>query len=145
VLKIFSRDNVSFKSSIIKISILTFIIWLLFYIISQIDFLIRFVHSYIHEMIVYSWIVAIIVAAFSNYNIQTGGTSRYVTIILGSTTIRMILSVIILIILLLRRPDDKLILIMNFFIVYLSYLLFEIYSIITNLRTFSKNDIKYGK
>jgi hypothetical protein len=58
--------------------------------------------------------------------------------VLGSTTIRMLLSVLIMALLLIGDSENKLLLAVNFFIVYLFYLIFEIYSIITNLRRISK-------
>lgn len=138
------KSRISFFNAFINISIFTLLLWVFFFIFLQIETLSIYVHPYIHEIILYSWIVAIIIAIYSNYILKAGGSSIYVNIILGSTTIRMILSIIILIILLLRTPDKRIILVINFFIVYLSYLLFEIYSIITNLRTFSKKDKNDG-
>jgi len=139
------KSNFTFLGSIIKITILTFSIWLIFFVFKQFDPSSRLVHPYFHEIVLYSFVVAIVVAYFSYFNIKSGGTAKYVTVILGSTTIRMIMSLIILLILLLRNPDNRLTLVVNFLIIYLFYLLFEIYSIITNLRRISKKDNNYGK
>ncbi len=140
----FFKSNLSFLRAFINIAFLTVLLWTLVFLLLKLELFSRFVHPYIHTIMIYSWVVAILVAYFSHIISKIGGTSRYVTIILGSTALRMVLSIILLIILLLRDPEERLILIVNFFIVYLSYLLFEIYSIITNLRTFSKKDNNDG-
>jgi Co/Zn/Cd efflux system component len=133
-----SNGKFSFLNALVNILILTVILWSIFFAVQQINTLSPFIHHYYHEMIIYSAVVALVVAYFSYFNINSGGPAKYVTVILGSTVIRMILSLVIFLIFLLRGPENRLILVINFLIVYLSYLLFEIYSIITNLRRISK-------
>jgi hypothetical protein len=57
-----------------------------------------------------------------------------VSIILGSTVLRLILSLLFVFILLWGGDENILWFVINFFIIYLLYLLFDIYGLITNLR-----------
>lgn len=139
------QKKISFLNLFLKVVILTSVLIIAFFAFENIDFLSPFVHRYIYEMIIYSAVVALVVAYFSHYHMRSPRAAKYITVILGSTTIRMILSIVILLIFLLRGAENRLILVINFLIVYLSYLLFEIYSIITNLRRISKGDNNYDK
>ncbi|MCC5937732.1 MAG: hypothetical protein JJU34_10660 [Lunatimonas sp.] len=57
-----------------------------------------------------------------------------VSIILGSTVFRLIVSLLFVFVLLWGEDENLLWFVVNFFIIYLLYLLFDIYSLITNLR-----------
>ncbi len=128
-----------FFFQLLKIVGLTLIIWGIFFTLSQIDVTAGIVHEMINYIIVYSALVALIVALFNLLIMIREGNQ--ITMILGSTVLRMFLSIVIMTLLLLSGAGDRLILVVDFFLVYLFYLVFEIYSIIANLRRISKKDI----
>lgn len=92
---------------------------------------------YIHQKI------AAIIVFFSLLTLLTGMLSiillkkdefNSVSVILGSTVLRLILSLFFVFILLWGGDENILWFVINFFAIYLLYLLFDIYSLITNLR-----------
>lgn len=119
---------------------LTILIRAFFFIFELFEVTDHYVHTYINEIIIYSALIALVVAGFNWLIIK--GRENFISMVLVSTVIRMLLSIIIIMVLLLRGPDRILVLLINFFIVYLIYLLFEIYNILANLRRISKKDIK---
>lgn len=125
-----------FFYQLLKIIGLTCIIWGIFFLLKQFEATRGFVHVQINVIIIYSALVALIVALFNLFIMLRKGS--HTAMVLGSTTIRMLLSILIMALLLIGDSENKLLLAVNFFIVYLFYLIFEIYSIITNLRRISK-------
>ena len=61
-----------------------------------------------------------------------------VAITLGATILRFLASLIFIAIVLFTKLDAKILFFADFFVIYLLYLLFDIYSLITNLRPHSK-------
>ncbi|MBD8488321.1 hypothetical protein IFO69_06140 [Echinicola sp. CAU 1574] len=61
-----------------------------------------------------------------------------VAIVLGATILRFLASLIFIAICLFTKIDNKILFFADFFVIYLLYLLFDIYSLITNLRPHSK-------
>ncbi|CAN5147628.1 hypothetical protein BH23BAC1_BH23BAC1_01800 [soil metagenome] len=130
----------SFLYLLLSLIGLTIFIRGFFFIFELFDLTDPLVHTFINEIIFYSALIAFVVAAF-NYLIFRSG-ENFISMVLVSTVIRMLLSIIVIMVLLLRGTDRILVLLINFFIVYLIYLLFEIYNILANLRRISKKDIK---
>jgi hypothetical protein len=119
---------------------LTLILRGLFFLFEQFEVTAPFIHTFINEIVYYSALIALVVAIFNWFIIKS--RENFISMVLVSTVIRMLLSIIIILVLLLRGTDRIIILLINFFIVYLIYLLFEIYNILTNLRRISKKDIR---
>ncbi len=86
-----------------------------------------------------SAIIALIVAAYNTYALSKSSKSAqsFAPLFLVSMLIRLFLSLGAIAYLILNFHNDRIVLVLNFFIVYLFYLVFEIYSIIGNLRPIS--------
>lgn len=130
-----------FISVLLRILFLTLSLGVLFYLINQFDYHNQLVHDLIYEIVLFSSLIAFVVASFSHFVSRKNDSTDTVLLVIGSTSIRMILSIFVLTFLLFKDPENRLLLVVNFLIVYLFYLLFEIYFIITNLRQISKKDI----
>lgn len=67
-------------------------------------------------------------------NIWAARQGNLVTIFIASQVLRIILSLVILYIFMRWSPDEAHALVVNFFIIYLSFLIFEIIAVLSNLR-----------
>src|SRR5690606_34922082 len=95
-----------------------------------------FIHQSIWIILIGSAIIALLIAIY-NGNAISRSAQSFVPLFLGSMLIRFFLSIFLIGFLLFKYQDQRLILVFNFFIIYLFYLVFEIYSIIANLRPIS--------
>lgn len=102
------------------------------------------IHDQFWGILIFSAAVAFLVTWINHYFMTHGSTLGMTKIFLLNTMIRMILSLIFITIFLAIGLENQLVWIANFFIVYLFYLTFEIYVIMSNLRAISnegeKND-----
>lgn len=97
------------------------------------------IHDGIWNIIIFSAVVGIGVAVINMYFVtKTDGTNN-VAVFLGTTVFRMLLSIIFITLQFFQGLENEVIWIVNFFVIYLFYLVFEIYSIISNLRA-NSND-----
>lgn len=104
-------------------------------------YFIPYTQPWVHESIVANIILQAIVAlALTNYHVFFFKQNEHnmVNAFLGSTLIRLLLSIGAMAVLLLLYKENRLILVVNFFLVYLYYMVFEIKGIISNLRAFSR-------
>ncbi len=81
-------------------------------------------------------VIALLVALYNTFALSRSAQS-FVPLFLASMLIRFFLSILLIGFLLFKYQDQRLILVFNFFLIYLSYLVFEIFSIIANLRPIS--------
>lgn len=95
-----------------------------------------FIHESIWIILIGSALIALVIAIY-NGNAISRSAQSFVPLFLGSMLIRFFLSIILIGFLLFKYQDQRLILVFDFFIIYLFYLVFEIYSIIANLRPIS--------
>lgn len=94
------------------------------------------IHDSIWIALIGSAVIALIIAFYNAYAFSRSAQS-FVPLFLGSMLIRFFLSIFLIGFLLFKYQDQRIILVFNFFIIYLSYLVFEIFSIIANLRPIS--------
>jgi uncharacterized membrane protein len=97
------------------------------------------IHDGIWIIIIFSAVVGIGVAMINMYFVRKTDGSNNVAVFLGTTVFRMLLSIIFITLQFFQGLENEVIWIVNFFVVYLFYLVFEIYSIISNLRA-NSND-----
>ena len=97
------------------------------------------IHEGIWNIIIFSAIVGIGVAVINMYFVTKTDGANNVAVFLGTTVFRMLLSIIFITLQFFQGLENEVIWIANFFVVYLFYLVFEIYSIISNLRA-NSND-----
>lgn len=97
------------------------------------------IHRSIWLIIALSSAIALIVASYNTFALSkaTKSAQSFAPLFLVSMLIRLFLSLGAIAFLIFRFQDDRISLVVNFFIVYLFYLVFEIYSIIGNLRPIS--------
>lgn len=125
-----------FLSLILKVVGLSLVLAGLVYLCLLSESLSVFIHESIWITLVCSGLIALLIAIY-NANALSKSDQSFVPLFLGSMLIRFFLSIILTGFLLFKYQDQRLILVFNFFIIYLSYLVFEIYSIIANLRPIS--------
>lgn len=97
------------------------------------------IHEGIWSIIIFSAFVGIGVAVINMYFVTKTDGSNNIAVFLGTTLFRMLLSIIYVTVHFFQGLENELIWIANFFVVYLFYLVFEIHSIISNLRA-NSND-----
>lgn len=120
----------------LKIFGLTFALVGLVFLMFQFETLTWLLHESIWIILIGSGVIALLIAVY-NANAISKSAQSFVPLFLGSMLIRFFLSIFLIGFLLFKYQDDRLILVMDFFIIYLFYLVFEIYSIISNLRPIS--------
>lgn len=98
-----------------------------------------YIHRSIWLIIALSAAIALIIAVYNAFALSKASQSAqgFAPLFLVSMVIRLFLSLGAITFLIFRFTDDRIVLVLNFFIVYLFYLVFEIYGIIGNLRPIS--------
>ncbi|GHE54173.1 MULTISPECIES: hypothetical protein [Roseivirga] len=95
------------------------------------------VHPYIWSIMVFSGVLGMIVVAIAHWGMSTMDAQSRPNIFLGLTVLRMLLSMAFIGITLYMGIEDRVLWVVNFFAVYLFYLVFEITTILSNLRAIS--------
>jgi hypothetical protein len=118
-------------------------VWLLFslysLILATLAFLIdsllpTLVHEEVYNMIIFFFLLTLITHHFSVAALDEGH-DRFSLAYFGFLTLRLLLSLSIILIALLLNIPDKITFIVNFALVYLAFLIFEIYALLTTLRS----------
>lgn len=91
------------------------------------------IHHQVWAITVFFALLTAITGMFSIHLLKNDKLNS-VSIILGSTVFRLIVSLLFVFVLLWGEDENLLWFVVNFFTIYLLYLLFDIYSLITNLR-----------
>jgi len=97
------------------------------------------IHSGIWDIVIFSAFVGVGVAGINMYFVKKTDGSNLVAVFLGTTVFRMFLSIVFITIQFFNGLENEVVWIADFFMVYLFYLVFEIYSILSNLRA-NSND-----
>lgn len=97
----------------------------------------KFIHSGIWGIMIFSAILGALVAFIAGWGISSFDEQSRPNIFLGITALRMLISMIFIGIILFTGIDDRILWVADFFGVYLFYLVFEIVSILSNLRAIS--------
>lgn len=124
-------------SSILKVIVLTGIISGLFVVLANIESSSTLVHPLIWQILFLQFLVALIITLYHSYFFSKK-EENMVNVFLGSTLIRLVLSIAVMVYLLFQTEEKRLILVVDFFLVYLFYMVFEIMGIISNLRAISR-------
>ncbi len=93
----------------------------------------NWIHEKIWAMILFYFLLAVISGLASIHFLKKDKLNS-VSIILGSTVFRLLVSLTFVLVALWGGDKNLLWFVINFFTIYLLYLLFDIYSLITNLR-----------
>lgn len=95
------------------------------------------IHEEIWSIIIFSGVVGLGVAFVNMYFVKKGSHLGLVNVFLATTAFRMLFSIFFITIILYLGLENQLVWIGDFFVIYLFYLVFEIYTIMSNLRAIS--------
>ncbi|MBO3698898.1 hypothetical protein [Roseivirga sp. E12] len=97
----------------------------------------QFIHEKVWSIVIFSAILGLIVVIIGDWGIRNMDAQSRPNLFLGLTVLRLLLSMGFVGIVLFVGIEDRIIWVANFFAAYLFYLVFEIYSILSNLRAIS--------
>jgi hypothetical protein len=116
----------------IKLLLLSLLLAGIVYLISEV-FLLPWIHDSIWKIISFFLILTWLTGIFSNYLLEISKENS-VNILLGAIGIRFLGSIGFIAIMLMLGQENLILFVINFFVIYLFYLLFDIYTLIANLR-----------
>ncbi|MBS9524212.1 hypothetical protein KI659_09320 [Litoribacter alkaliphilus] len=125
-----------FSSMYTKLIGLTLGIAALVAIISMLGFE-QLLHAKVWNIILFFFFLTLVMV-FLTQLILKNGEENFAQVVLGATIFRFFFSLGYILIFLFLGLDNIILFVTNFFAVYLLYLLFDIYGLITNLRPHSK-------
>ncbi|OEK02583.1 hypothetical protein BFP97_14090 [Roseivirga sp. 4D4] len=105
--------------------------------LQQMESTAQFVHEKVWSIVIFSAILGLIVVIIGDWGIRNMDAQSRPNLFLGLTVLRLLLSMGFVGIVLFVGIEDRIIWVANFFAAYLFYLVFEIYSILSNLRAIS--------
>lgn len=120
------------KAHMLQLLVGTILLAGLIYLLQQ-AFPGNWIHEKIWAMILFYFLLAVISGLVSIHFLKKDKLNA-VSIILGSTVFRLLVSLTFVLVALWGGDKNLLWFVINFFTIYLLYLLFDIYSLITNLR-----------
>lgn len=120
----------------VKLFLLTLIIAGLVYLIGDV-FQLNWVHESIWKIISFFLILTWLTGVFSHYLLSISKENS-ANILLGTIGIRFLASIAFVVIMLVLGQENIILFVINFFVIYLFYLLFDMYGLIANLRPISK-------
>lgn len=123
------------KSHMGSLIALTVLVVLLTLLVQQLKS--EWVHSRVWQVIIFYFGLMLVSGQLIQFLLKQSEENS-VQIALGATVFRFLASLIFIAICLFLKIDNKILFFANFFVVYLLYLLFDIYGLITNLRPHSK-------
>jgi hypothetical protein len=116
----------------IRLVILSILIFLTAYLIESV-FKLQWIHNNISIIISFFLILTWLTGVFTYYLLSISKENS-VNILLGSIGIRLLGSIGFVVVMLLLGQENIILFVINFFVVYLFYLLFDINMLIANLR-----------
>lgn len=105
--------------------------------LQQIEMEKSLIHPQIWSIMIFSALLGIVVAAIAQWALKSFDAQSRPNIFIGLTVLRMLLSMIFIGAVLFIGLEERVLWVANFFVVYLFYLVFEIYTILSNLRAIS--------
>ncbi|WP_420384822.1 hypothetical protein [Roseivirga sp.] len=105
--------------------------------LQQIEMEKSLIHPQIWSIMIFSALLGIVVAAIAQWALTSFDAQSRPNIFIGLTVLRMLLSMIFIGAVLFIGLEERVLWVANFFVVYLFYLVFEIYTILSNLRAIS--------
>lgn len=99
-------------------------------------------HSGLLSIVIFSAFLGLLIAFMAGWGLQNLDAQTRPNLFIAITGIRMIISLIFVLIVVYNGLDNRTLWVANFFAVYLLYLVFEIYTIMSNLRAISNEGEK---
>jgi xanthine/uracil permease len=110
---------------------------LLIYILQQLEGTSKLIHSEVWGIMIFSVILALIIVIMNDWGLKNLDPQSRTNLFLGTTVLRLILSMGFIGAVLFLEIENQILWVANFFAIYLFYLVFEIYTILSNLRQIS--------
>jgi hypothetical protein len=120
----------------VKLLLLTLAIAGLVYLIKEV-FHLNWVHESIWKIISFFLILTWLTGVFAHYLLSISKENS-ANILMGTIGIRFLASIAFVVVMLVLGQENLILFVINFFVIYLFYLLFDMYGLITNLRPISK-------
>ncbi|WP_291786145.1 hypothetical protein [Cecembia sp.] len=120
----------------VKLILLSLLIWGTTYLIEEVLGYF-WIHESIKNIIIFFLILTWLTGIFTHYLLSISKENS-VNILLGAIGIRLLGSIGFVAVMLLLGQENLILFVINFFVIYLFYLLFDIYMLIANLRPNSK-------
>lgn len=120
----------------VKLILLSLLILGVAYLIEGI-FGLQWIHESIKKIVSFFLVLTWLTGIFTHYLLSISKENS-VNILLGAIGIRLLGSIGFVAVMLLLGQENLILFVINFFVVYLFYLLFDIYMLIANLRPNSK-------
>ena len=109
----------------------------LFYLLKSIEATAHLVHPQFWGILIFSFILGLLVVFVGDWGMRNMDAQSRPNLFLGLTVMRLILSMIFIGIIVFTGLEQRILWVGNFFMVYLFYLVFEIVTILSNLRAIS--------
>jgi hypothetical protein len=111
-------------------------------VLQQTDLSEKLLHPQIWSIVIFSAILGIVVVLISHWGLESMDAQSRPTLFIGLTVLRLIVSMIFIGIVVFTGLEDRVLWVVDFFMLYLCYLTFEVYSILANLRAISSEGVK---
>jgi len=109
----------------------------LFFVLQKVDLGRPVVHDQFWSIMVFSALLGFLVVAVANWGMKSFDAQMRPTVFIGITVMRLLLSMIFIGAAIFLGVEERVLWVVNFFAVYLLYLVFELYTILSNLRAIS--------
>lgn len=130
------RSTIIHFGKILAIGLSQYLILLLFQQIEGMEWL---VHDTAYIMVTFLLLLALFIGGVSQFSLKFDAATR-TNFLFGTVVLRLLFTMGFVFLLVYRGVEDKMVFVSNFFALYLCYLVFEITSIITNLRAISTKE-----
>jgi len=127
----------SLRSQVISSIVLFGALIGLFYLLQSIESTAKLIHPQFMGILIFSFILGLLVVFLGDWGIRNMDDQSRPNLFLGLTVMRMILSMIFIGIIVFTGLEQRVLWVGNFFMIYLIYLVFEIVTILSNLRAIS--------
>ena len=109
----------------------------LFYLLRSIEATSKLIHPQFWGILIFSFLLGMLVVFIGDWGMRNMDVQSRPNLFLGLTVMRLLLSMIFIGIVVFTGLEQKVLWVGNFFMVYLFYLVFEIVTILSNLRAIS--------
>ena len=109
----------------------------LFYLLRSIEATSKLIHPQFWGILIFSFLLGMLVVFIGDWGMRNMDAQSRPNLFLGLTVMRLLLSMIFIGIVVFTGLEQRVLWVGNFFMVYLFYLVFEIVTILSNLRAIS--------
>jgi len=118
--------------SMLRLTLFSFVLFVLAFGLQYLK--LEWVHPYLIWMVVFYWLQFVLMGLLSGF-LKKSVEVEEVFILLGGVTARLLVAMMVMVIVAIVRIDQTKLFIINFVVLYLHYLVFEIKGVLSNLRS----------